>query len=306
MPELPKKRRRLVQIKRAAIEIAFIVFLFYANLLMGDFTSSRHIKSLEFALMDIVTPTNFCIALFPPSSAISSSSTCGKNCDSPGRAALSGAFLVGQFESFEGGEGFVGEVPALEDFEDDAEGESSPYQQAYDPGRFFFVGRLFNPLAFEVFAGEVLLADVFVGGVEGPGDEFAVDSLAGEVLLDAALAEFVVVLPQSRIGRGECRVVEIALLLEAGYYGLYPGRTAFAFFDAGPHEALEFDDGPHAAAEDLHRVLIEPGFVERLLLFQRSHCDGLSKCAPVRWREEMQVLRLRAFGAPLRMTSCSL
>jgi hypothetical protein len=40
------------------------VFLFYANLLMGDFTSSRHIKSLEFALMDIVTPTNFCIALF--------------------------------------------------------------------------------------------------------------------------------------------------------------------------------------------------------------------------------------------------
>jgi hypothetical protein len=64
MPELPKKRRRLVQIKRAAIEIAFIVFLFYANLLMGDFTSSRHIKSLEFALMDIVTPTNFCIALF--------------------------------------------------------------------------------------------------------------------------------------------------------------------------------------------------------------------------------------------------
>jgi hypothetical protein len=68
MPEVPKKRGRLVHLKihlkRAAIEIAFIVFLFYANLLMGDFTASRHIKSFAFALMDVVTPINFGIALF--------------------------------------------------------------------------------------------------------------------------------------------------------------------------------------------------------------------------------------------------
>ncbi len=49
---------------RAAIEIAFIVFLFYSNLLMGEFTrtnGARH--SLGWALRDIVTPTNFAIAL---------------------------------------------------------------------------------------------------------------------------------------------------------------------------------------------------------------------------------------------------
>ena len=45
------------------IEIAFIVFLFYLNLLMGDFTASKHIRGLAVALRDIVTPTNFLIAV---------------------------------------------------------------------------------------------------------------------------------------------------------------------------------------------------------------------------------------------------
>lgn len=45
------------------IEIAFIVFLFYSNLLMGEFTSSKHIHSLGVALRDIVTPANFLIAI---------------------------------------------------------------------------------------------------------------------------------------------------------------------------------------------------------------------------------------------------
>ena len=47
---------------RAAIEIGFIVFLFYANLLMGEFTRShgpRH--SLAFAVWDVLTWTNFAI-----------------------------------------------------------------------------------------------------------------------------------------------------------------------------------------------------------------------------------------------------
>ncbi|MGO9340003.1 MAG: hypothetical protein ACLPY1_21090 [Terracidiphilus sp.] len=49
---------------RAVIEVAFIIFLFYSNLLMGEFTrSNRDAKSLAFALHDIFTATNFMIAL---------------------------------------------------------------------------------------------------------------------------------------------------------------------------------------------------------------------------------------------------
>ena len=56
-------RFRLTPILRAAIEIAFIVFLFYSNLLMGEFTvTNGHGKSLAFALDDILTGTNFIIA----------------------------------------------------------------------------------------------------------------------------------------------------------------------------------------------------------------------------------------------------
>lgn len=46
------------------IEIGFILFLFYANLLMGEFTrtTGRH-KTLAFALHDIFTPENFTIAI---------------------------------------------------------------------------------------------------------------------------------------------------------------------------------------------------------------------------------------------------
>ena len=49
---------------RALIEIAFILFLFYANLLMGEFTRSNGKgKSLAFALRDMITKQNFAIAL---------------------------------------------------------------------------------------------------------------------------------------------------------------------------------------------------------------------------------------------------
>ena len=53
----------LKPIWRAVIEIAFIVFLFYSNLLMGEFTvANGRGKSLAFALNDIFTNTNFVIA----------------------------------------------------------------------------------------------------------------------------------------------------------------------------------------------------------------------------------------------------
>jgi hypothetical protein len=50
---------------RAAIEISFIIFLFYSNLLMGEFTRSGrgHQHSLMWAVKDIFTPANFAIAV---------------------------------------------------------------------------------------------------------------------------------------------------------------------------------------------------------------------------------------------------
>ena len=64
MTERPGARRRLTPIARAAVEIGFIIFLFYSNLLMGEFTRAggRH-KSLAVALGDICTPTNLVIAV---------------------------------------------------------------------------------------------------------------------------------------------------------------------------------------------------------------------------------------------------
>jgi hypothetical protein len=64
MAQSSQFRRRYKPVLRAAIEVAFIVFLFYSNLLMGEFTrSSRPGKSLWFAMHDIFTVTNFLIAL---------------------------------------------------------------------------------------------------------------------------------------------------------------------------------------------------------------------------------------------------
>lgn len=64
MSREPKNPQRLTPVRRAVIEIAFIIFLFYSNLLMGEFTSvNQRGKSLAFALRDIITPTNFTIAV---------------------------------------------------------------------------------------------------------------------------------------------------------------------------------------------------------------------------------------------------
>jgi hypothetical protein len=49
---------------RAVIEVAFIVFLFYSNLLMGEFTRANSPgKSLAQGICDIFTLTNFVIAM---------------------------------------------------------------------------------------------------------------------------------------------------------------------------------------------------------------------------------------------------
>jgi len=50
---------------RAAIEVGFIIFLFYANLLMGEYERSGmgQTKGLAWAVSDIVTAPNFAIAV---------------------------------------------------------------------------------------------------------------------------------------------------------------------------------------------------------------------------------------------------
>jgi hypothetical protein len=54
----------LTAVSRAVIEVAFIVFLFYSNLLMGEFTvANGRGKSLAYALNDILTGKNFLIAM---------------------------------------------------------------------------------------------------------------------------------------------------------------------------------------------------------------------------------------------------
>jgi hypothetical protein len=54
----------MAPIWRAVVEVGFIIFLFYSNLLMGEFTrSNADAKTLTFALVDIFTATNFTIAV---------------------------------------------------------------------------------------------------------------------------------------------------------------------------------------------------------------------------------------------------
>jgi hypothetical protein len=61
----PRQRRRLAAIWRAVIEIGFILFLFYSNLLMGEFTRANgaHGKTMIAALADIFTLANFDIGV---------------------------------------------------------------------------------------------------------------------------------------------------------------------------------------------------------------------------------------------------
>jgi len=61
---MEKSPRKLTPVLRAIIEMAFIIFLFYSNLLMGEFTNANgRGKTLIFALQDIFTSTNFIIAI---------------------------------------------------------------------------------------------------------------------------------------------------------------------------------------------------------------------------------------------------
>ena len=60
----PKQPKRLAPAWKAIIEIGFIIFLFYSNLLMGEFTRANSKgKTLAFAFEDIFSATNLTIAI---------------------------------------------------------------------------------------------------------------------------------------------------------------------------------------------------------------------------------------------------
>lgn len=64
MPQNLNNPQKLRTAFRAVIEVGFIIFLFYSNLLMGEFTAGGgKSKSLAFAVRDIFTATNFGIAV---------------------------------------------------------------------------------------------------------------------------------------------------------------------------------------------------------------------------------------------------
>lgn len=64
MPPVDKKPRHLALIYRVLVEVGFIIFLFYSNLLMGEFERTNAPgKTLAFALKDIFTVANFTIAV---------------------------------------------------------------------------------------------------------------------------------------------------------------------------------------------------------------------------------------------------
>ncbi len=58
---------------RAVIEVGFIIFLFYSNLLMGEFERSGlgQKRGVVWALEDVFTAANFEIATAPRSAVIS-------------------------------------------------------------------------------------------------------------------------------------------------------------------------------------------------------------------------------------------
>jgi hypothetical protein len=63
VPTSPESPKKMAPVWRAIVEIGSIIFLFYSNLLMGEFTRANgHNKSLAFALNDIFTFSNFAIA----------------------------------------------------------------------------------------------------------------------------------------------------------------------------------------------------------------------------------------------------
>jgi hypothetical protein len=64
-PQECQRNQRLAPVWRALVEVGFIVFLYYSNLLMGEFEGSGpgQRRGLMWAMQDIFSETNLIIAI---------------------------------------------------------------------------------------------------------------------------------------------------------------------------------------------------------------------------------------------------
>jgi hypothetical protein len=64
-PRDGKRPKKLAPVYRGMVEVGFIVFLYYSNLLMGEFERSGpgQSRGLLWSLHDILTESNFIIAI---------------------------------------------------------------------------------------------------------------------------------------------------------------------------------------------------------------------------------------------------
>jgi hypothetical protein len=64
-PPARNRPKKLAPLLRGVVEVGFIVFLYYSNLLMGEYERSGpgQSKSLFWSVHDILTETNFLIAI---------------------------------------------------------------------------------------------------------------------------------------------------------------------------------------------------------------------------------------------------
>jgi len=60
-----EEQKKIISFWRTVLEVSFIIFLFYSNLLMGEFTNSGvgQSKGLLWAIQDIFTIANLIIAI---------------------------------------------------------------------------------------------------------------------------------------------------------------------------------------------------------------------------------------------------
>jgi hypothetical protein len=65
LPPQGKRPPKLTPVWRGLIEVGFIIFLYYSNLLMGEYERSGPGRSrgLGWAIHDILTPANLTIAI---------------------------------------------------------------------------------------------------------------------------------------------------------------------------------------------------------------------------------------------------
>jgi hypothetical protein len=59
------RQKKLAPLLRGVVEVGFIVFLYYSNLLMGEYerSGSGQSRSLLWSVHDILTKSNFMIAI---------------------------------------------------------------------------------------------------------------------------------------------------------------------------------------------------------------------------------------------------